>query len=118
MFKCDRCDKEFVRKDNLSRHLNVHNGTSFECVRCSVKFTRADALKRHLKNAHNMDNEKFFHKCNKCEIQFTRIDNLKRHEKHQHIPEKVVCANKNISVRSERSAEKNINTQIQVRYDY
>ncbi|KAI8804774.1 hypothetical protein BJ742DRAFT_445142 [Cladochytrium replicatum] len=52
-FGCPTCDKTFLRRHDLKRHLLLHSvpggAKPFSCDRCSVSFTRQDALHRHLR---------------------------------------------------------------------
>ncbi|KAK0110824.1 hypothetical protein ONS96_002416 [Cadophora gregata f. sp. sojae] len=46
-FSCGLCEKNFNRRENLSRHLKTHNTPSHCCSICGKGFTRSDLLKRH-----------------------------------------------------------------------
>ncbi|KAJ1562350.1 hypothetical protein HK096_010963 [Nowakowskiella sp. JEL0078] len=51
-FRCDKCEKTFLRRHDLKRHMLTHleNGQKpFECAQCGVTFTRQDAMQRHIK---------------------------------------------------------------------
>lgn len=49
-FRCDLCDKTFIRKTHLNRHMTLHDSTKqFECNVCHKKFNRKDNLQAHLK---------------------------------------------------------------------
>lgn len=46
-YKCDVCDKPFVRGHDLKRHLKTHTGKKPFACRCGASFARQDALTRH-----------------------------------------------------------------------
>ncbi|KAJ1558350.1 hypothetical protein HK096_001991 [Nowakowskiella sp. JEL0078] len=49
---CEHCQKSFMRKQDLKRHLITHiDGLKpYVCDVCQVTFTRSDALNRHVKS--------------------------------------------------------------------
>lgn len=51
-FKCTNCDKRFGRKDKLVRHMRIHENKIFNCQICGNTFTRKDSLAQHMKT-HN-----------------------------------------------------------------
>lgn len=104
-YNCDDCEKVFVRKDHLKRHMiKIHNkelpvsprkprsessekgdrprqpkresDEVFYCTECGKKFTRKDHLKRH---AVTHTGEKPF-SCEFCGGRFTRTDALLQHK--------------------------------------
>jgi len=104
-YNCDDCEKVFVRKDHLKRHMikihhkelpvsprkpKVEGGDKsdklrqpkresdevFYCTECGKKFTRKDHLKRH---AVTHTGEKPF-SCEFCGGRFTRTDALMQHK--------------------------------------
>ena len=63
MFQCDICVLEFLRKDDLLRHIHsVHGEKQFQYSLCSKKFSRHDDLKRHERTLYPKDG--FL--CNMC----------------------------------------------------
>ncbi|KAJ5493089.1 hypothetical protein N7539_001835 [Penicillium diatomitis] len=46
-YKCDVCEKKFVRGHDLKRHLKTHTGKKPFACRCGASFARQDALTRH-----------------------------------------------------------------------
>ena len=71
-FKCEICDKELSRKDELKRHkLSVHSkNIEFKCIVCERKFSRKDNLLAH-KNV--------CCKCKHCHEQFPSPSELLNH---------------------------------------
>ncbi len=79
-FKCDHCQKNFSRKDNLESHMSGHVKKTYHCEICKKTFQRQVYLYKHRKCHRNI--EKF--RCDKCPTSFTRLDNLKRHKQNRH----------------------------------
>lgn len=82
-FECDRCNKVFVRKNHLKRHMTVHSDErAFECtvLGCLQKFRRRDHLQNHL----NTHSQLKIHKCDFCENSFGRADHLRNHIRARH----------------------------------
>lgn len=53
-FKCQVCEKSFLRKAALAVHSQVHNDESpFICEVCGQKFKRKSNLNKHLEAKHN-----------------------------------------------------------------
>lgn len=75
--KCEKCGKLFSRKDVLKRHLAVHNNETYDCDICQKKFSRKDRLASH-KKLHKMNCE---YKCSLCPASFSRKNVLDKHEK-------------------------------------
>lgn len=49
-YKCEYCDRAFCRKHDLSRHVRIHTGdTPYICSNCFKGFTRSDACSRHVR---------------------------------------------------------------------
>lgn len=76
----DKCHKAFTRPSLLTEHqLSVHQGVRpFQCVQCDKTFVRKSHLERHL-ISHLDDSEKPFH-CQHCQKGCTTAQQLKRHE--------------------------------------
>ena len=56
-FSCVRCDKQYARKQHLSRHIQYECGKKplFQCPLCPRKCKRNDILRFHLKNIHKIE---------------------------------------------------------------
>ena len=57
-FLCDQCDKAFVAKDKLKRHIAyVHEGMRdtkiYECDRCDEAYVERSELRKHKVSIHN-----------------------------------------------------------------
>ncbi|KAI8617144.1 hypothetical protein BC830DRAFT_1049459, partial [Chytriomyces sp. MP71] len=51
-YSCDMCQREFNRKNDATRHANVHLKLKpFSCDLCRTKFTRVDTRNAHVKAA-------------------------------------------------------------------
>ena len=98
ILKCDICDKQFLKKYNLTRHLNMHklNDYNFgefsdddegnnenrdimyyECKICNKKFNESKQLNLHHTNYHVERSEMV---CNFCNEKFTLKYNFLLHE--------------------------------------
>ena len=90
-FECSDCDKTFVLKKSLNRHLrekhmetnkntdyseDISSTNEIKCGSCEKSFKRMGDMKRHMKTNHS--DEKLF-KCAACEKEFSRKDILLRH---------------------------------------
>lgn len=51
---CERCDKRFVTRSHLTRHVQaVHEGRRpYECMVCNRRYTQKEHLKDHIKSVH------------------------------------------------------------------
>jgi len=52
-FNCNQCDRFFMRKTHLSRHLATHSGVVHKCSQCTSSFTRKDKLTAHFRKKHS-----------------------------------------------------------------
>ena len=49
--KCSFCDKEFIKKGNLDRHILInHNQKKYECIHCNKQYSHMSSLSRHTKS--------------------------------------------------------------------
>lgn len=83
IYKCNECDKEFLKQESLSSHMKTHKDrihTEFACEFCSKKFTKINLLTRHAKTHEEMKS----HICNICNKTFALggqlIDHLNKHK--------------------------------------
>ena len=72
-YKCERCNKEFVYKNDYTRHIERKN----PCKITSPKNTKPVPKSTEIKN--DMDNDMDCIKCNYCGTVFTRGSSLTRH---------------------------------------
>ena len=48
--KCTKCDKSFITKDTLNKHMNVHvEDRNFKCGECGKLFKRLSHVREHIK---------------------------------------------------------------------
>ncbi|XP_017781955.1 PREDICTED: zinc finger protein 91-like [Nicrophorus vespilloides] len=74
-FKCINCNKSFMRKEHLLRHMTLHNGMkNYTCDVCSKSFSRNDNLLKH-KKIHSKTNLI----CEVCYKPFLRQYNYTMH---------------------------------------
>merc|ERR1712218_730698 len=77
-FKCEMCEKAFFEKRQLNNHkLNEHDGIVWPCSLCPYKGNKPKSLHEHTKNVHSNDNRK--HNCPQCAKMFTRKSRLSAH---------------------------------------
>ena len=85
--QCKECEKKFVLKSNLKRHLStVHRKEKdHQCTRCDKKFGHNSHLQRHLATVHlKVYQEVKPHQCPKCNMKFGVKEKLKRHLSYMH----------------------------------
>ena len=81
-FQCGKCDRAFVRNDQLQLHINIsHEGkeASHHCKICNKMVLH---LKQHNDNLHRkieMDTKKGI-QCLKCKVEFKTKTSLKKHK--------------------------------------
>ena len=87
MHKCDSCNENFTRYENLMRHMLIHEDQKSPhiCSLCGHEFSRKDHLVRHMQNCQEED-KRF--QCPvldddgvQCPLKFSRRDKLKEHVK-------------------------------------
>lgn len=80
-FKCDKCDKRFCRPNSLKQHLLSHSKQRpFKCSLCSKAFVEHRMFLRH-KKIHSDEKE---YDCPLCVTKCGRKDNFMRHLKNLH----------------------------------
>ena len=79
--QCDQCDKLFLNKYTLARHVtSVHEGLNHQCNECDKSFNQKGNLVTHIKSVH--EGVKF--PCNLCPFKATQPANLCTHKKRKH----------------------------------
>ena len=80
-FPCNRCEKQYTRRDNLERHIqSAHEGIKFPCNDCGYKATTRADLFRHIQSVH--EGIKF--PCDLCDYKATQKCKLVTHKKNKH----------------------------------
>ncbi|XP_034827784.2 zinc finger protein ZFP2-like [Maniola hyperantus] len=78
VFTCDMCNKDFLYKSALRKHIAVHLGTNkkFMCDLCGHSFNDITNLKIHVRNVH--EKLRLF-KCDQCPKTYSTIKTLRIH---------------------------------------
>ncbi|XP_050719044.1 protein abrupt-like [Eriocheir sinensis] len=79
--KCSVCNKQFQKKDSLTRHMRTHNKEPYTCNQCSFISPSYRASLDHKKKEHGTP-----HKCTLCDFATQRPYSLKRHMAHHDKP--------------------------------
>ncbi|CAH1800263.1 unnamed protein product [Owenia fusiformis] len=97
-FVCAVCDKSFVRKDVLRKHMLSHtNAKEYVCKICKKTFNRRDCMMSHMKNIHAPESEKHQYKkeakscCDTCGSVFSTAFLLREHIMITHEGKAVEC---------------------------
>jgi KRAB domain-containing zinc finger protein len=85
-FKCNDCNKPFLKKSHLTRHEKTHlnrnlvsqdsKRKTYACKTCEKVFGRIEHLKDHTKTVHK---RKKPYKCNECTKEFSKKNGLTIH---------------------------------------
>lgn len=88
-FECSSCDRNYKRKDHLTRHSATHEcvkvdtpNQPYECTKCGRCYKRKDHLVRH--SAHECVGIDPSFTCSKCDYRARRKYHLSRHLKEFH----------------------------------
>ncbi|XP_026482708.1 zinc finger protein 525-like, partial [Ctenocephalides felis] len=74
--KCTICDKAFAHLSSLKQHMLIHTGERpNKCTICAKTFTQSSSLKQHML-IHTGDRP---NKCSICDKAFAQLSNLKQH---------------------------------------
>ncbi|KAE9544109.1 hypothetical protein AGLY_001798 [Aphis glycines] len=77
-YKCETCDKSFTRKDNFKSHQMIHSGEKpFKCGVCNKSFLHKGHIRNHIR-IHTGERP---YKCNVCGKSFLQEGHLKTHKK-------------------------------------
>ena len=79
-FKCSECDKLFLHRYELNKHLYTHREPSFFCEFCKQSFKRRQALVEHYEQFHQQTTRPML-KCPECPSTFYQKSHLTRHLK-------------------------------------
>jgi len=75
-YVCDTCDRAFVEKDLLIKHMSCHVELKpHECLQCGKKFSKANLLREHRKRHFEEGN----FQCNFCQKKFFTPNKLREH---------------------------------------
>ena len=84
-FTCDKCNKKFSRKLNLTRHQRYHCNyitmTMLKCSSSEATFKRQDSLDDHSVAVHSQ-RQKFT--CNACGAEYKYRGSLSKHKARKH----------------------------------
>ncbi|KAH8334478.1 hypothetical protein KR059_010567, partial [Drosophila kikkawai] len=93
-YKCSQCQKSFLRKGNLQRHILTHTGKlPYQCSQCQKSLSKKLDLGNHMQRHTGEESYKclrcqksFLHsqnlrpyKCSECQRGFTQNEDLQRH---------------------------------------
>ena len=74
--KCDHCDKAFVDRSTLGKHMLLHTGERpYTCQVCGKSFTQRGTLTTHMVT-HTRETP---HQCDHCDKAFSNSSNLCKH---------------------------------------
>ena len=82
-FKCCECEKQFMHKHELTKHMFRHMKPTFVCEFCDKVLKRRKALVEHYKVFHKDTPTPVFN-CLDCPATFSQKSNLTRHQKSYH----------------------------------
>jgi len=78
-FSCNECDKSFITKQVLEKHINAHT-RPFHCDQCPKSFSSNHKLKAHLK-VHTGERP---YPCDQCTKRLSTKHNMKKHKEKYH----------------------------------
>lgn len=85
-FKCEECDRSYLRKDHLTRHMISHQEDSkpFHCDVCGKRFSNRSHLARHMKRHQEPENYRLKCVFEGCDAAFKKKSQLRAHVEEQH----------------------------------
>ena len=88
-YKCDDCEKAFIRNDNLKRHKLIHISVRrYRCVFCNKSFVQSGTLEQHQLTHRGI---KQF-RCEYCKVRFRHKTSLKCHNLRRSDKQPYQCA--------------------------
>ncbi|XP_053406681.1 zinc finger protein 37-like isoform X2 [Mercenaria mercenaria] len=90
-FKCLVCSKEFHIQSSYKQHLETHQGDKHLCSECGKSFCRVWYLNQHIRTAHQND---YPYVCNICGRKFSKNQHLEGHNVKHHKAEKMYACTK------------------------
>ena len=84
LLKCDICDQTFYHPKKYKLHITKNHDT--KCSECNKFFVSKSYVTRHMKKAHGAQVKNF--KCNSCEMAFVKEYDLDNHFIKLHVNEK------------------------------
>lgn len=90
-FKCCDCEKKFMHKYELTKHMFKHMKPMFVCEFCDKRLKRRNDLVEHYKLFHQDTPTPVFN-CLNCPATFSRQSNLTRHFKSYHAKADFNCS--------------------------
>lgn len=101
---CKQCNKRFVFKSDLKRHIELHHGEKIRCRLCFKLLSSKHTYVAHMKICHKKDVSlsQVFHKleCNLCLKRFTNAKSLLEHKTAKHTCE--ICGIQKTRCRSHK----------------
>ena len=100
-FTCHVCNKFFLSKHSLAKHLRTHKSIEgHECDKCNKKFTASRDLKKHIDIVHLNKKEMYKKECPICH---TRVQQLKTHIRFIHRNEAKSCEYNNVCPKCDKT---------------
>ena len=91
MFKCDQCDYQCTRTENLNAHIrHDHEMIPYKniCTICEKSYKESRDLKLHVMVIH----EGKYLKCEDCDAQFSSVSGVRRHKREVHDQIPIKCS--------------------------
>lgn len=85
-YKCEHCNKTFVRSDGLRLHKLRHGDKIFKCTQCSKAYSTEKLLEKHVIAIHDKAHSYI---CDICARVFPYRGGLEQHKKHIHHGDKL-----------------------------